>query len=363
MNKVKFWLLIVCLSMAQVTQALCSDPAGPGVDWSKDGNFFTVGSCDKQDEILVGADLTDANLEGTNFSGANLTGANLSGANLKNADFSNAILTGAKVNGAIFFNVNFENALANKIDFSVSKIYSWFDPNASFDSANLSYSIFDGLILDSLDFSNSYIENTSFSKTSLYNTKFQSSSGNNAVFFRARGNPNFSAAILNNADFRITDFEYAIFTNNVILESANFEASNLRGAKFIDANLVSASFRKAEAQEAEFIRINMTNADFEDATLEYAKFKNISDDGVNYSSSTRANAVVRGIRCHPESPRGTCEDAPAEETLSDELIEIAVQELINQGPRVLEEGSRLLLDSLEENSNDSNELAPQLPTQ
>jgi hypothetical protein len=73
--------------------AACSDPAGPGVDWT---------GCN-----LAGMNLSAANLPGANLTGANmqvtiLVYANLMHANLKNVDWAGTDLRGATWNDGHF---------------------------------------------------------------------------------------------------------------------------------------------------------------------------------------------------------------------------------------------------------------------
>jgi len=76
-----------------VREANCTAPAAKEVNWS---------GCDKNGELLVGADLRGAALRGTRFNHARLRYADLTQANLTQAELADADLTGAKLGGAVW---------------------------------------------------------------------------------------------------------------------------------------------------------------------------------------------------------------------------------------------------------------------
>jgi hypothetical protein len=88
----------VSLLTALPAMAACSDPAGPGVDYSECN--LTGANLRRAD--LTGADLTGADLSFADLTRATLTGATLTGANLRHAEMLDGILTGADLSGADF---------------------------------------------------------------------------------------------------------------------------------------------------------------------------------------------------------------------------------------------------------------------
>jgi hypothetical protein len=76
-----------------VREADCTAPAAKGVNWS---------GCDKNGELLIGADLRGADLRGTRLNNAHLRYADMSQANLAQAELANADMTGAKLGGAVW---------------------------------------------------------------------------------------------------------------------------------------------------------------------------------------------------------------------------------------------------------------------
>ncbi len=92
--------LLAALALAALTatsaQAACTDPAGPGVNWS---------GCNKNGIRVPGANLSGANLSNAtfsptakykaDFSNADLRGANFSGSTITSANFAGATLSGA----------------------------------------------------------------------------------------------------------------------------------------------------------------------------------------------------------------------------------------------------------------------------
>lgn len=77
----------------QILQADCTLPAARGVNWS---------GCNKEGELLVGADLRSAELLGTRLKSARMRYADLTQANLAQADLTNADLTGARLGNAVW---------------------------------------------------------------------------------------------------------------------------------------------------------------------------------------------------------------------------------------------------------------------
>ncbi len=76
--------------------AACSDPAGPGVDWSGcDKSGINVGSLDLSGAILVGTNLAGAYFGNANLTGADLTNAIVTNMNVFQTNFTNATLLGA----------------------------------------------------------------------------------------------------------------------------------------------------------------------------------------------------------------------------------------------------------------------------
>lgn len=76
-----------------IRPADCSLPAARKVNWS---------GCNKEGELLVGADLRGAELLGTRLKGALLTYADLTQANLGQADLTDADLKGARLGNAVW---------------------------------------------------------------------------------------------------------------------------------------------------------------------------------------------------------------------------------------------------------------------
>lgn len=67
-------LLVAVLLSPHAAEAACTDPAGPGVDWS---------NCDLTGRTLEWTDLTRANLSYADLTGVNLTEAILTFADLR----------------------------------------------------------------------------------------------------------------------------------------------------------------------------------------------------------------------------------------------------------------------------------------
>lgn len=86
-----FTAAALSLTLALPAMAACSDPAGPGVDWSGCSKVFTD---------LSYANLTHADLINTDLRQANLTHADLSHADLSGAFLNSAELYDARLDRA-----------------------------------------------------------------------------------------------------------------------------------------------------------------------------------------------------------------------------------------------------------------------
>lgn len=100
-----------------------------------------------EDDILAGADFTDANLTATVFSSLHLAGCVFNKARVSQCLFDDADLTGAK----------FEGAICRFTVFARANL-----PEASFDSANCGGAIFDGARLVDASFRDAVVDGASF---------------------------------------------------------------------------------------------------------------------------------------------------------------------------------------------------------
>ena len=144
---------MLCFASGPSAAASCSYPAQPSIDWSK---------CNRQNLMLQGADLTNANLQDTDFGLTDLRNAKLASANLTEAKLVRASLAGAKANKADFskvegYRTNFSGVTAE---------------GASFRSAELQRADFGDAVLTGADFEKAELGRAHFDGAQLGDNSF-----------------------------------------------------------------------------------------------------------------------------------------------------------------------------------------------
>ena len=219
------------------------------------------------DSILVDASLNDANLLGADFTGADLSGADLSSADARHAKFKDAVLDGANVMGTQFRSGNRSDDGAMFRGATLTNIV--FDPalkltSVGFINADLSYSQFLGVDLQSADLRNTTAIDTDFSGADLRNAKMKSFRLNRATI---DSKTNFEGADLTRADLSGMEL------SGVDFEDVDLEGADLSDGRFKDGRWDEVNLQSANLSEAEF-----TDMDFEDADFEHADLNNVQFD-------------------------------------------------------------------------------------
>ena len=106
-------LILLLISLDRSAFAACSDPSGPGVDWSE---------CVKIGIKLDGADLSNANLRGLLLSGSTVTDTSFNGADLSDARFASTDLTGSDFSNANLMRTTFTTVKLTRTIFHNAKI-------------------------------------------------------------------------------------------------------------------------------------------------------------------------------------------------------------------------------------------------
>jgi hypothetical protein len=96
----------------------CSEPAGPGVNWS---NCKLEGIA-ISNALLDGSKLDSVDLHGADLRGSSLKDVNLSYSNLSTADLRYSDLSRAKLVGAALRNADMENVILNNADLSYADL-------------------------------------------------------------------------------------------------------------------------------------------------------------------------------------------------------------------------------------------------
>lgn len=265
---------------------------------------------------LAGAILEEARLTGSDLSGAVLTGAllakvealtvNLAGADLTGADLAEAQLSGARLSGATLIGADFSRAtLAEgdlcRVDATDALFLGLAAERVRFTGAKLLRAEFDGASVPGGDFREADLTDASFVKTQAPGTNFL---GARLKGFRAAGADLkagrfagvaapvsvWEGACLEACDMTRMKLARANF-ESAQCRGTNFQKSDLRHARFLDADLAGADlrqvnffrgslqgarlqktdFRGANMYEAELYQATVTGADFRDANLKGTK--------------------------------------------------------------------------------------------
>ena len=167
---------------------------------------------------------------GCDFSGLNLDGVNLSGFNLSGVDFS-----GANLENSILIHSNLDGADLSNANLSNSKLTNAVISNANLDSAKFSGSDMRRVTLEHANLSNAEMQNV------------------NLV------NANLNHANLKNVNLTHSKLNYGSFENTELV-NVDLSYSDLRSAKFIQANLREASLINNNIRNATFLGSDLSNA-------------------------------------------------------------------------------------------------------
>lgn len=95
------FLLAIGIALPRTAEAGCTDPAHPGVEWTR---------CLMNERPLVNADLTGANMFASSFSRSDLTGGIFDKIDGRRAKFVSVIAPGARFNDAVLIEADFTKA-------------------------------------------------------------------------------------------------------------------------------------------------------------------------------------------------------------------------------------------------------------
>ena len=236
---------------------------------------------------LTGQDLSDTDLSGAKFTEAILVDADLTGTTLTSADFSDADLSGADLSEADFRHAKFKDANLDRVLVAGTQFRSGnagddgsmfrgttltnivFDPglkltSVGFINADLSYSHFIDVDLQSADLRNTTVTDTDFSGADFRNAKMKSFKLNSATI---DSKTKFEGADLTKADLSGMDL------SGVDFEDVELEGADLSKGTFEDGKWYEVNLSDADLTDAEFIDIDFDDADFDNAILDDVDFE------------------------------------------------------------------------------------------
>ena len=194
------------------------------------------------------ADMMNANFSESDFTGCDLSNANLSEANLTSCCFNKCNLTGARLNGTIMKQVVMENANAAYCNFETVD--------------------FTDAVLTGTDFGMAMFLNNNFTGAKLDHSKMM---GSLFTECKVDQNTTFQSADLSKSRFNDMVLENAAFRNAILVE-CDFCGANLGNCDLSYANLTKANFAPSENGYAKLVgatlaNCNLTNVNFKDAQL------------------------------------------------------------------------------------------------
>jgi uncharacterized protein YjbI with pentapeptide repeats len=162
----KIFAVVVLLAAIPPAGAACTDPPGPGVDWSR---------CTKTRLVLKGQALKDVRLEkavlvGVDFGSSDLRNGNFAGSEMNHSSFKNARLDGAR----------FEKAFAVRVDFAGAQFIQ-----ATLEKAELHRSVFSGAVLRGVNLAKGDFGRSNFEKADLRDASLRLSNLGHASFVGA----------------------------------------------------------------------------------------------------------------------------------------------------------------------------------
>lgn len=242
---------------------------------------------------LTGADLSQANLEKADLTGADLTDATLVQANASGSDGSGINLTGVlglkvRLRGAWWDHANLDGADLSRGDLTEIVLQ-----NATGDGVRLA-----GAKLRHADLTEVHWPDVELTEARLHHAKLV-----NANLTRA----DLTECVATEADFSGATLDGIIGTN------ANFNESNLTGARLVGGRLQEASFAQCDLTEADFSGCDMTRANLSGATLVKTQLSGACLADANLEGCDLSQAMLAGADLTGHDPRAL--------GLSDEAIE------------------------------------------
>jgi uncharacterized protein YjbI with pentapeptide repeats len=269
---------------------------------------------------LSGIQLINNDLMGGNFVGQNLTGSNIVG-DMRGTDFGNANLTQASLAGAMLAGASFNGAEVRGAIFAdvvprggitLAQLYSTASyqahdlsgirllinlSGANLASQKLTDASFYSATLTNADLREADLTGADISSTALTGANFTNANLTNVKAHFVTGNPNFTQAELQGADFFYATLTSPVFSD-ANLKNAKFWNATLPGAMFNQATLVNADFYQAKLNGADFTGANLSHANFysvyEQTDLSNAVFRQANLSNANFHSATLAGADFTG---------------------------------------------------------------------
>ena len=280
-------------------------------------DYGGASNLDLRDSILSGVDFSETDISGSIFVGANTEGAIFSASSLSDGVFDTPSWEPVskfieKSEGIVVVGLDSQPPPQEIIDCQSNCSNMNFD-GIDLSNANISGTDFAGSSFVGADLKNVVAIGSNFSNTDLSQASLEHSN-----LFAA----NFAGATLkgtlitececSRASFvgvkvfepigldTMTNFIGADFSGisliDVVFASSKDSTSDLRGARFVGANLENSSFQWRALQYSDFSDTNLTNADFGNSGWRYASFRNAQVSSLRINGVNLDYADIKGIQ-------------------------------------------------------------------
>lgn len=263
-------------------------------------------------QMLVGADLRNADLGGADYAGALLQDCDFSGAQLAGASFAGATLKDCRFAGADLSGANLDDADITDSSWRGAALSAVSAQRAVFSGSDLSGADFSEARLASATFERCRLDKARFSQATMTDTTLSDVVGEHVDFSRsqARGlridegstlaRASFAGAVLTAASIQDSHLPQAVL-DEATLDDAFMKASDMSGSVANGASACRVVFKDVRLADAAWLRTNLMEAVFEQTLLHRVDFS-----GSNLYAVQARTADVRGLqlrgavldRCH-----------------------------------------------------------------
>lgn len=238
-------------------------------------------SCNLDEVVIIGKDLSDANLSSARLSNSTLTLVNFTDGN-----FNFAIMQNAIVSSCSFKSVSFNKTILHGSNFTLS----------DFSGVNVIQMNWVGTVFNMCDFRGATMRDGGARDGSWYKSDFS-----NASFFDGviNGVPIketkmvgtvFSNVQLFSVNFRGSVLDSLKLINSTYINNCSFDENRMRYAEIKDLVHQRSSFAKCDFTGAKIINSGLVDANFRGANLSYSLWNNVIVDLADFCETNRTGA-------------------------------------------------------------------------
>lgn len=244
-------------------------------------------SCNLDEVIIIGKDLSGANLSSARLSNSNLTFVNFTGGN-----FNFTIMQNALVSSCSFKSGSFNKTILHGSNFTLS----------DFSGVNVIQMNWVGTVFNMCDFRGATMRDGGAREGSWYKSDFSNASFFNGVIdgvpikeTKMVGTV-FSNVQLFSVNFRSSVMDSLKLINSTYINNCSFDENRMRYAEIKDLVHQRSSFAKCDFTGAKIFNSGLVEANFRAANLSYSLWNNVIVDLADFCETNRTGAVFTNIR-------------------------------------------------------------------